>query len=127
MLETVKSGMLYYTVIVRPSALNRNELQCESAAGRTMTELTSKDILKSFWRSLGFQQISSSSWFGFALDAKHPSRHLTRADNYELPEVPLGRLDLRLQNDLIKALTSGDINYAEVLSCLFDDVAKDDP
>jgi hypothetical protein len=41
--------------------------------------------------------------------------------------VPLGRLDLRLQNDLIKALTSGDNDYAEVLSCLFDDVAKDDP
>ncbi|KAH3517791.1 hypothetical protein KXV64_006811, partial [Aspergillus fumigatus] len=127
MLETVESGTLYYTAIVRPSALNGNELQCESAAGRTTTELTSEDISKSFWRSLGFRRIDSSSWFGFASDAKHPSRHLTRADDYELPEVPLGRLDLRLQNDLIKALTSGDIDYAEVLSRLFDDVAKDDP
>jgi ribosomal protein S18 acetylase RimI-like enzyme len=127
MLETVESGTLYYTAIVRPSALNENELQCESAAGTTTTELTSEDISKSFWRSLGFRRIGSSSWFGFASDAKHPSRHLTRADDYELPEVPLGRLDLRLQNDLIKALTSGDIDYAEVLSRLFDDVAKDDP
>ncbi|KAH2160185.1 hypothetical protein KXW37_010038 [Aspergillus fumigatus] len=97
MLETVESGTLYYTAIVRPSALNGNELQCESAAGRTTTELTSEDISKSFWRSSGF-------------------RH-----------VPLGRLDLRLQNDLIKALTSGDNDYAEVLSRLFDGVAKDDP
>jgi hypothetical protein len=127
MLETVESGTLYYTAIVRPSALNGNELQCESAAGRTTTELTSEDISKSFWQSLGFRRIGSSSWFGFASDAKHPSRHLTRADDYELPEVPLGRLDLRLQNDLIKALTSSDIDYAEVLSRLFDDVAKDDP
>jgi hypothetical protein len=55
MLKTVESGMLYYTAIVHPSALNRNELQCESAAGRTTTELTSEDISKSFWRSLGFR------------------------------------------------------------------------
>jgi ribosomal protein S18 acetylase RimI-like enzyme len=55
MLEIVESGMLYYTVIVRPSALNGNELQCESAAGRTTTELISEDISKSFWRSLGFR------------------------------------------------------------------------
>ncbi|KAH2518149.1 hypothetical protein KXW40_004276 [Aspergillus fumigatus] len=68
-----------------------------------------------------------SRLFGFASEAKHPSRHLSRADDYELPDVPLGRLDLRLQNDLIKALTSGDNDYAEVLSRLFDGVAKDDP
>ncbi|KAH1415672.1 hypothetical protein KXX64_005770, partial [Aspergillus fumigatus] len=127
MLETVESGTLYYTAIVRPSALNGNELQCESAAGRTTTELTSEDISKSFWRSSGFRRIGSSSWFGFASEAKHPSRHLSRADDYELPDVALGRLDLRLQNDLIKALTSGDNDYAEVLSRLFDGVAKDDP
>ncbi|KAH1922578.1 hypothetical protein KXV48_005635 [Aspergillus fumigatus] len=73
----------------------------------------------------------SAYWLVFlvwiASDAKHPSRHLSRADDYELPDVPLGRLDLRLQNDLIKALTSGDNDYAEVLSRLFDGVAKDDP
>lgn len=45
----------------------------------------SKAVAIAFWRSLGFRRIGSSSWFGLAASAEHPSHQLSTHDDYNPP------------------------------------------
>ena len=78
MLERVKAKTLGFFPIGRPDAV------CGAVLYEPSKESCSEDqwselapISKSFWRSLGFRRIGTSSWFGLASDSAHPGHLLS--------------------------------------------------
>lgn len=76
--------------LVWPTHLNtggmqRAELENLSPEAREQYFENSKAAAIAFWRSLGFRRIGSSSWFGLAASADHPSRQLSAQDDYNPP------------------------------------------
>lgn len=61
------------------------ELENLSREAREQYLENSKAAAIAFWRSLGFRRIGSSSWFGLAASADHPSRQLSAQDDYNPP------------------------------------------
>lgn len=67
------------------SDMQRDELENLSPEAREQYLENSKAAAIAFWRSLGFRRIGSSSWFGLAASADHPSRQLSAQDDYKPP------------------------------------------
>ena len=76
--------------VVFPAYFLTTEIQIEklenlSPEAREQYLENSKAAAIAFWRSLGFRRIGSSSWFGLAASADHPSRQLSAQDDYNPP------------------------------------------
>lgn len=74
--------------LVMPTHLDtmeRVEFEALSPEAREQYYENSKTVAIAFWRSLGFRRIGSSSWFGLAARANHPSRQLSAQDDYNPP------------------------------------------
>lgn len=66
--------------------MERAEFEALSPEAREDYIEDSKTVAIAFWRSLGFRRIGSSSWFGLAARADHPSRQLSAHDDYNPPQ-----------------------------------------
>lgn len=65
--------------------MERAEFEALSPEAREHYFENSKTVAIAFWRSLGFRRIGSSSWFGLAASADHPSHQLSAQDDYNPP------------------------------------------
>lgn len=65
--------------------MERAEFEALSPEAREDYVEDSKTVAIAFWRSLGFRRIGSSSWFGLAARADHPSCQLPAQDDYNPP------------------------------------------
>lgn len=66
-------------------SMERAEFEALSPEAREHYFENSKTVAIAFWRSLGFRRIGSSSWFGLAASADHPSHQLSAQDDYNPP------------------------------------------
>ncbi|KAJ6112318.1 hypothetical protein N7523_008379 [Penicillium sp. IBT 18751x] len=131
MLEKVRDKTLGFVTVVHPGVL-RSEVLCEPRGeevhNKELSELAAMDISKSFWRSLGFRRIGSSSWFGLASDPEHPCHHLAAESDYEIPALSSSMLDTELERKMKIALEcSSDNDFVHFLSQVWGDAAGDDP
>ncbi|KAJ5101306.1 hypothetical protein NUU61_003528 [Penicillium alfredii] len=128
--EKAREKTLGFVAIARPDILS-SEALCEPSgeevSNKESLESAARDISKSFWRSLGFRRISSSSWFGLASDPEHLCYHLAADDDFEIPAVQFSVLDPEVERSLKMALESTDNDCVEVLYQVFKDAAEDDP
>lgn len=65
--------------------MERAEFEALSPEAREQYYENSRTVAIAFWRSLGFRRIGSSSWFGLAASADHPSHQLSAQDDYNPP------------------------------------------
>lgn len=65
--------------------MERAEFEALSPKAREDYVEDSKTVAIAFWRSLGFRRIGSSSWFGLAASATHPSHQLSAQYDYNPP------------------------------------------
>lgn len=90
--------------------------------------MAAEEISKTFWRSLGFRRIGSSSWFGLASDLEHPSYRLATESDYEIPTPSSSMLDTELERKIKIALEySDETDFVNFLSQVWSDAAEDDP
>lgn len=69
----------------RVEAMEKAAFEALSPDAREHYIENSKTVAIAFWRSLGFRRIGSSSWFGLAAIADHPSHQLSAQDDYNPP------------------------------------------
>ena len=69
-----------FYAVVRPGFLLSEFDRSEDFGEREMK------IAQSFWRSLGFRRVGTSSWFAQTDSPDHPSRHLDPAQDWEQPD-----------------------------------------
>ncbi|KAL4800368.1 hypothetical protein BDV19DRAFT_384194 [Aspergillus venezuelensis] len=131
LLELVSKKSDEFIAIVYPVGL-REEFQAK--ASQEKTTVAKDEIRKelnetalSFWRSLGFRRISSSSWLGYSPDAQHKSHSIAASEDFDLPAEFQKTVVIRNFDCLVESLSEiMDMECLAQLEKIFQDADTQD-
>jgi GNAT superfamily N-acetyltransferase len=130
MLETTRRKSPRFFAFVSPGYLTREldeeveGLQDEEA--RIVAERHIK-IALTFWRSLGFRRVGSSSWLALPSKKDHPCYELSSSNDYDLPEPPQLIPQPEMKPLLDGLITMNCQNWIEMAEKISQNISAQDP